>query len=131
MKMFFRLMLVVVLGVIAAVLDMTLWNAWRSGQPGLTPILGAVTRRGVTTADPMIVLCYMTVIFDAAFLASFITLFPGAGAWFKRKKDGLWPLVAEKDPGPPWICAHCHEENPGNFGECWKCQKIRPARDRL
>jgi hypothetical protein len=34
MKMFFRLMLVVVLGVIAAVLDMTLWNAWRSGRSG-------------------------------------------------------------------------------------------------
>jgi len=26
---------------------------------------------------------------------------------------------------PVWICPACHEENPGNFGECWKCQRIR------
>jgi hypothetical protein len=26
-----------------------------------------------------------------------------------------------------WICPHCHEESPGNFEECWKCQKNRPA----
>lgn len=29
------------------------------------------------------------------------------------------------DPGPPWKCRHCGEENPGNFNECWKCQKMR------
>ena len=32
------------------------------------------------------------------------------------------------DVGPPWTCPHCHEENPGNFEECWKCQKFRPAK---
>jgi hypothetical protein len=31
----------------------------------------------------------------------------------------------EDDRGPPWICPACHEENPGNFGECWKCQRLR------
>lgn len=25
-----------------------------------------------------------------------------------------------------WTCSHCHEENPGNFDECWKCQRNRP-----
>jgi hypothetical protein len=24
-----------------------------------------------------------------------------------------------------WICPKCHEENPGNFGECWKCMRMR------
>jgi hypothetical protein len=24
-----------------------------------------------------------------------------------------------------WTCPHCHEENPGNFEECWKCQRAR------
>ena len=32
------------------------------------------------------------------------------------------------DVGPPWTCPHCHEENPGNFEECWQCQKFRPAK---
>jgi hypothetical protein len=26
---------------------------------------------------------------------------------------------------PSWICPNCHEENPGNFDECWKCQTWR------
>lgn len=33
--------------------------------------------------------------------------------------------IAE-DIGPSWICPHCREKNPGNFGECWKCQRNRP-----
>jgi|SRR5882724_5638706 len=128
MKKVFRLLLVVILGIAAVGLDMTLWHAWRSGQPGLTPIRGVATKYGITTADPMTVFSYMTVLFDAAFLAAFIGLFPSAGAWLKRKKDGFWPPIAEEDPGPVWICAHCHEENPGNFEECWKCQRNRPPK---
>ena len=31
------------------------------------------------------------------------------------------------DAGPAWTCPYCHEENPANFGECWKCLKIRPT----
>jgi hypothetical protein len=31
----------------------------------------------------------------------------------------------QEDIGPSWICPHCHESNPGNFDECWKCQRIR------
>ena len=31
------------------------------------------------------------------------------------------------DIAPSWICPHCHESNPGNFEECWKCLKTRPA----
>ena len=27
--------------------------------------------------------------------------------------------------GPSWTCTHCHEDNPGNFEECWKCQRNR------
>jgi hypothetical protein len=26
---------------------------------------------------------------------------------------------------PSWVCPKCHEENPGNFDECWKCQTWR------
>jgi hypothetical protein len=28
---------------------------------------------------------------------------------------------------PAWTCAKCHEENPGNFDMCWKCQAARPG----
>jgi hypothetical protein len=30
--------------------------------------------------------------------------------------------------GSPWVCAKCGEENPENFGACWKCQADRPTR---
>jgi predicted membrane channel-forming protein YqfA (hemolysin III family) len=38
------------------------------------------------------------------------------------------PLNAEPatDSGPAWVCRKCHEENPGNFNECWKCLALRP-----
>ncbi|HEY2527223.1 MAG TPA: hypothetical protein VGJ20_04610 [Xanthobacteraceae bacterium] len=26
---------------------------------------------------------------------------------------------------PSWVCPKCHEENPGNFGECWNCLGLR------
>jgi hypothetical protein len=31
-----------------------------------------------------------------------------------------------QDDRPAWVCVKCHEENPGNFNECWKCMKLRP-----
>lgn len=41
------------------------------------------------------------------------------------KPDDPVDEEGEDDNGAPWICPACHEENPGNFGECWKCQRIR------
>ena len=35
------------------------------------------------------------------------------------------------DVGPSWTCPHCHEINPGNFEECWKCQRNRPTDEKL
>jgi hypothetical protein len=56
MKRFFWLVLVIVLGIIAVGMDVTLWNTWRKGLPyGTTPIMGVVSRRGITTADPLAV----------------------------------------------------------------------------
>ena len=41
----------------------------------------------------------------------------------------LWRTSRKKPPVEPlgWTCPHCHEENPANFNECWKCQRIRQA----
>jgi hypothetical protein len=37
-------------------------------------------------------------------------------------------VVAGLDAVPPWTCPACHEENPGNFDECCKCQRNRPLK---
>jgi len=29
--------------------------------------------------------------------------------------------VLRESPGEPWICAHCKEENEGQFEACWNC----------
>jgi hypothetical protein len=125
MKRFFRVIVIVVLGGVAALLHVTLWKAWRAGSPPGEPIMGLMGRHGVTAVDPMNALLGMTMLFSAAFLVSAITLFPGLGSWLRRQRDARWPPPVERTPEPPWICAHCHEENPGNFEECWKCQRIR------
>ena len=31
------------------------------------------------------------------------------------------------DDGPGWQCPKCHEDNPGTFGLCWKCNSLRPV----
>jgi len=40
----------------------------------------------------------------------------------------LIELAAES--GRAWVCPKCHEENPGNFDECWKCQTWRTDENR-
>src|SRR5450755_1230287 len=34
---------------------------------------------------------------------------------------------SREDALPVWSCPACHEENPGNFQEYWKCQRIRQS----
>jgi hypothetical protein len=43
-------------------------------------------------------------------------------ALYKRVRRRREP--PQQDPLPVWICPACHEENPGNFEECWKCNRI-------
>jgi hypothetical protein len=35
-------------------------------------------------------------------------------------------LEPKEDSGPSWVCPQCHEENPSNLNECWKCLAMRP-----
>jgi hypothetical protein len=46
------------------------------------------------------------------------------------KKSAEQRPIAEikKDDEPSWTCPYCHENNPGNFEECWKCLKFRPVK---
>jgi len=67
-----------------------------AGAAGTHPYYGCVTRHGVSTADPMIVLCYMTGIFDAAFLAGdvFAATRPLRAA--SAKTNGArWPFASK------------------------------------
>jgi hypothetical protein len=125
MNRFFRVTVVVVLGGAAALLNVTLWRACLAGPPHGAPIMGFMGKHGVTAVDPMNALIGMTVLFSAAFFVSGIAFLPGLSDWIRRQRDARWPPPVEKPPGPAWLCAHCHEENPGNFGECWKCQRMR------
>jgi hypothetical protein len=126
MKILFRLALVIVLGAIAAILDTKLWGVLHTGHPYTSPIMGLMTRRGVISADPVASLFEMTVLCNAAFLVAAVAwFFPGPIRWLRQKKLEIWSPTKEPDPPPPWICAHYRAENPENFGECWKCQRIR------
>jgi uncharacterized membrane protein YhaH (DUF805 family) len=130
MKRSFQVLLTFVLGGAAALFHVTLWRAWRAGTPHGEPIMGLMGKHGVTAADPLAAFFGLTMLLSLAFLVSAITLFPRLTGRARRWRDARWPPSAEKAPGPPWICANCHEENPGNFGECWKCQRVRPPQIR-
>jgi hypothetical protein len=47
----------------------------------------------------------------------------------RQKIEGSGSQEAKDDSGPSRICPACHEENPGNFDECWKCLADRPGKD--
>jgi hypothetical protein len=49
-----------------------------------------------------------------------------AFAMWRSRRNGPESLAEEL---PVWICPTCHEENPGNFEECWKCQRLRTHED--
>lgn len=125
MKRFFRMLLLICLAAVAAGLTVALWNVSRPGHSHGYSISGVMGRYGMTSADPFGVLIFVSVIFDAAFVIALFFTFPSLGSWLQRKRDGIWPPPKERRPGPPWICPHCHEENPENFNECWKCQCLR------
>jgi len=130
MRRFFRVLAVFVLGGATALLHVTYWKAWRAGSSHGEPIMGLMGRHGVTAVDPMNALLGMTMLLTAAFFVSGIAFFPGLSDWIRRQRDARWPPTVEKAPGPPWICTHCHEENPGNFYECWKCQRMRSPKSQ-
>src|SRR5450631_1424889 len=99
MRRFFRVIVIVVLGGIAALLHMTLWKAWRAGAAPGAPIMGLLGRHGVTAVDPMNALLGMTMLFSAAFIVSGIAFFPGLTGSVRRWRDARWPPPVEKAPG--------------------------------
>ena len=39
---------------------------------------------------------------------------------FDRARE-LIASAADESPAAPWFCAHCREENEGQFAVCWNC----------
>jgi hypothetical protein len=65
--------------------------------------------------------------FEAGEKAGFplVTLAEDLAARREAMNEGLTKGEAATESGPVWVCPKCHEENPGNFDECWKCQTWR------
>jgi hypothetical protein len=98
------------------------WEAYRT--EGAHFLLIQSGRQGFTTFDHMIGLGAVTVLCGIAFAFSLVSLFsPKVGEPIESQppKD-----AADSNAGPAWTCPGCGEENPGNFEECWKCQRNRP-----
>jgi hypothetical protein len=45
-----------------------------------------------------------------------------------EEDERIGQLAATDPSGPPWKCAQCGEENPGEFDICWKCQAASDKR---
>ena len=43
-----------------------------------------------------------------------------------RAKELVDAFHAMKNTGADWICTKCKEENPAEFGSCWKCGADSP-----
>lgn len=41
---------------------------------------------------------------------------------FDRAHSIIEDEVENAEPGDPWVCANCKEENESSFEVCWKCQ---------
>jgi hypothetical protein len=50
---------------------------------------------------------------------------PAVSAGVPIDLDAAVAAAGDGRVGPSWRCSSCREENPGNFEQCWKCQKER------
>jgi hypothetical protein len=77
-------------------------------------------RLGFTTADRT----------GSMVFAAFISGLGCLGSAFaavnsRRRGEADDSELNEKTESDTWTCPHCHEKNPGNFEECWKCERLR------
>lgn len=83
-------------------------------------------RRSLTNADN-------TVIFAVGALVCGVACLGSLGAIFSSRTSDSAP-PADNSPtssgsSAEWSCPSCHEKNPSNFDECWKCLADRPPED--
>ncbi len=99
MKRLTRIVLGIFLGAITVCLNVALWNIAQPGHSHGYAISGVMGRYGMTTADPLGILLFMSILVDAAFLITLFLLFPAVGSWLERKQDGIWPPQKEPRSG--------------------------------
>ena len=78
-------------------------------------------RYGLTTTDRVGVMAFATFISSCGCLGSI------AAAFRARRQERTVgdDNINQDSDTPAWTCPFCHEKNPGNFEECWKCQRDR------
>jgi hypothetical protein len=45
----------------------------------------------------------------------------------EKARELVANFVRPKTPVHPWTCTSCQDENPGEFGSCWKCGADSPS----
>jgi hypothetical protein len=88
---------------------------------GVQLITGPSGRFGITTADKTGSMAFAALVCGLGCLGSVLAV---ARANKRTEDVSDNDRSNELEPGA-WICPHCHEVNPGNFEECWKCRRNR------
>jgi hypothetical protein len=87
---------------------------------GVTFLMSSSGRHSLTTTDRT------EAMGSAAIICGLLGVL-SIGAAMKAKRHGVeFSANTGDSESAKWTCPHCHEENPGNFDECWKCQRNRP-----
>jgi hypothetical protein len=88
---------------------------------GVQLISGPSRRSGFTTADRTGSMAFAALISGLGCLGS---VFAAVRAR-RRMEDADDDDLSKNLDSDAWTCPHCHERNPGNFEDCWKCQRVR------
>lgn len=117
-----------VLGILTALFGFVFWANWqRYDTSGTRFLLPGNGRYVLTTFDRLILLGALTIVCGLFFLANLQVLF--AADEPKSIDEDDPKKLSRSDAGPSWRCPGCGEDNPGNFEECWKCQRLRRRED--
>jgi hypothetical protein len=112
-------------GVFAVFIGFLFFASWHTFQTEGTHFLRSTSgRSGFTTFDHMIGLGVVAALFGLCFLGCLAGLLSSSDTEESGPEQSV--VAGDSESGPSWICPGCHEENPGNFEECWKCQRNRP-----
>jgi len=110
----------IVFGLLAAAFVVGGWSSLDTlDRVGVQFVASSSGRHGFTTSDRASAMGF------AAFISG-LGCFGSIMAGIRSRSDvrGVGDTAIDSSA---WKCAGCGEENPGNFEECWKCQRDRPG----
>ena len=100
--------------------------SWRAYQARGMQFMPLRRGSGVATLDHtagLAALAFVAGLVCVTSLISFVSSHDAPDTTDSRDPD------ADVEDGTAWTCAGCSERNPGNFDECWKCQRNRPGKN--